>query len=251
MRVGDRLALFVGNQHAVAAAGDLALVRRIGMEQPVHDRGAARVGEQLALIADQARGSARRTPAATRPPPDGLHLDQLGLALGHLLHDDAGMLLVDVDHDLLDRLFQLAGGVAAEQHLGARHRQLEALAAHGLDQDAELQFAAAGHFHRVLVVGFADAQRDVALGLAQQAVADHAAGDLVALGAGERRIVDAERHRQGRRIDRLRVDRRLDRRDRRWCGRRSPPAGRRWRRCRRRPPLRPERARARGRPAPW
>ncbi len=32
----------------------------------------------------------------------------LGLALGHLLHDDAGMLLVDVDDDLLDRLEKLA-----------------------------------------------------------------------------------------------------------------------------------------------
>jgi len=46
--------------------------------------------------------------------------------------------------------------------------------------------------------------------LAQQPVADHAAGDLGAFGAGERRVVDAERHRQGRRVDRLRVDRRLD-----------------------------------------
>ena len=102
--------------------------------------------------------------------------------------------------------------VLAQQHLRPRHRQFKAFAAHGLDQDAELQFAAAGDFHRVLVVDFAHAQRHIAFGLAQQAVADHAAGDLVAFGAGERRIVDAERHRQRRRIDRLRRDRRLDRR---------------------------------------
>ena len=44
-----------------------------------------------------------------------------------------GMDFVDVDHDLFDRLLQLARVVAAEQHLGARHRQLEALAPHGLD----------------------------------------------------------------------------------------------------------------------
>ena len=36
-----------------------------------------------------------------------LTLDHLGLALRHLLHDDAGMLLVDVDDDFLDRLQQL------------------------------------------------------------------------------------------------------------------------------------------------
>jgi hypothetical protein len=55
------------------------------------------------------------------------------------------------------------------------------------------------------------AQRDIAFGLAQQAVADHAAGHLVAFGAGERRVVDDERHRYRRRIDRLRHQRRLDR----------------------------------------
>ena len=43
--------------------------------------------------------------------------------------------------------------------------------------------------------------------LLEQAVADHAARDLVALGAGERRIVDEERHGDGRRIDRLGLDR--------------------------------------------
>ena len=38
-------------------------------------------------------------------------------------------------------------------HLRARHGELEAFAAHGLDQDAELQLAAAGHLVGVLVVG--------------------------------------------------------------------------------------------------
>ncbi|MGY4347422.1 hypothetical protein ACVWXM_003889 [Bradyrhizobium sp. GM7.3] len=49
-------------------------------------------------------------------------------------------------------------------------------------------------------------------GLAQQAVADHAAGDLVAFGAGERRVVDDEGHRHGRGVDRLRHQRGVDRR---------------------------------------
>ncbi len=100
----------------------------------------------------------------------------------------------------------------AKQHLRPRHRKFEALAAHLLDQNAELQFAAAGDFHRVLVVRFAHAQRHVAFGLAQQAVADHAAGDLGAFGAGKRGIVDAEGHGQRRRIDRLRRYRRFHRR---------------------------------------
>ena len=96
------------------------------------------------------------------------------------------MLLVDVDDDFLDRLQDFAAGIALEQHLRPRHRQLEALAPHGLDQDAELQFAAAGDLHGILLGRFADPQRDVAFGLAQQPLADHPALHLVALGAGER-----------------------------------------------------------------
>src|ERR1700760_2164101 len=56
-RVGDGLALVVGDQHAIAAALDRALVRGIAVEQPVHDGGAARVGG----------GNTSRT----RPPPEG------------------------------------------------------------------------------------------------------------------------------------------------------------------------------------
>ena len=122
------------------------------------------------------------------------------------------MLFVDVDDDFFDRLFQLACFVTAKQHPRPRHRQLVAFAAHGLDQDAELQFSAAGDFHGVLVVALAHAQRNVAFGFAQQAVTDHTAGDLAALGAGKGRVVDTEGHRQRRRIDRLRRHRSLDRR---------------------------------------
>ena len=77
------------------------------MEQPVHHRGAARVGQQLAVIADQPAG--RRiehqphAPAAGRP-----HLDHLAFALGELLHHDAGVFLVDVDDDFFDRLQDIA-----------------------------------------------------------------------------------------------------------------------------------------------
>ena len=76
--------------------------------------------------------------------------------------------------------------VLLEHHAGTRHGELEALAAHGLDQDRELQFAAAGDEERILVGGFLDLERDVAFRFLEQAVADHAARHLVALGAGER-----------------------------------------------------------------
>ncbi len=205
-RVGDALALVVGDENAVAAAGDLALPRRVFVEQAVHDRRALGVGKQLALVADQ--------PARRRVEDDalavaagGAHLDHLGLALAHLLHDDAGMLLVDVDDDLLDRLEQGAVLGLLVDDLRARHAELEALAAHHLDEDRQLQLAAAGDDVAVGLGVVGDLQRDVALGLLHQAGADDAGGDLVALGAGERGIVDEERHRQRRRVDRLRLQR--------------------------------------------
>ena len=172
------------------------------VEDAVHDRRAAGVGQQLAQIADQAarrREEHQAQAAAARGP----HLDHLALALAHLLHDDAGMLLVDVDDDFLDRLQQLARLVVPEQHLGPRHAELETLAAHGLDEDGELQLAAARDDVGIGIGRRLDVQRDIALGLLDQAVADDAARHLVALRAGERAVVDRERHRQRRRIDRL------------------------------------------------
>ena len=176
------------------------------MEQAVHDRRAAGVGHQLALVADEAAGGSVEHEALAVAARRA-HLDHVGAALGHLLHHDAGIFLVHVDHDFLDGLEKLAGLVLLEHHAGTRHGELEALAAHGLDQDRELQFAAAGDVERILVGGFLDLERDVAFRFLKQAVADHAARHLVALGAGERAIVDDEGHGHGRRIDGLGLDR--------------------------------------------
>ena len=155
------------------------------MEQAVHDRGAARIGEQFAEIADQA-ARRRVEHEAQAIAARGAHFDHLALALGHFLHDDARMLLVDVDHHFLDRLEQVARFVARIEHFGTRDAEFEAFAAHRLDQDRELQFAAAGDDIGVGIGRRLDMQRDIALGLLEQAVADDAARHLVALGAGER-----------------------------------------------------------------
>ena len=83
-------------------------------------------------------------------------------------------------------------------------------APHRLDQHAELQFAAAGDLERILLGALADPDRDIALGFAEQALADHARGHLGALAAGERAVVDREGDRQGRRVDRVGGERRRD-----------------------------------------
>ena len=159
------------------------------------------------MIADQpARRREEGEPglAAAR----GAHLHELAAPPAELFHDHPGIGVVDVDLHLLDRLQPLAGRrVGAIEHARAADRQLEALAPHGLDEDAELQLAAARDLEGVAALGLGDADGDVAFGLAPQARADHAAGDLVALEPGERRIVDRDRDRQGRRVYGLGGDR--------------------------------------------
>jgi hypothetical protein len=65
---------------------------------------------------------------------------------------------------------------------------------HVLDQDGEMQFAAAGDAEHVGIRGLFDAQGNVALELAHEAFADLAAGDELAFLAGERRGVHLEAH---------------------------------------------------------
>ena len=221
--IGHRLAIAVGEQRARVAAGDLAEVGRIGVEQAVHDRRAARVRQKLRLVADEAAGG-RMEHDALAANAGGAHVAHFGAALRELLHHDAGIFLVDVDDHFLDGLQLLAGFlVGLEHHARAADGQLEALAAHGFDQDAELQFATARHFEGVgFVHRCRDLQRDVAFRLAQQAVADDAGLHLVAFLAGQRPVVDAEGHGQRRRIDGLGVDRLGHAWGRRSCRRPSP-----------------------------
>ena len=76
--------------------------------------------------------------------------------------------------------------------------ELEALAAHLLDEDRQLELAAALHLPGVGPLGREDAQRDVADELGLQPALDHARRQPVALQAGERRRVDPDRHRERR-----------------------------------------------------
>ena len=70
--------------------------------------------------------------------------------------------------------------------------QLEAFAAHQLQQHDQLQLAAALDLPGVGALGVEDADRDVADQLGVEPVADLARGQLGALFAGQRRGVDAD-----------------------------------------------------------
>src|SRR3546814_4961674 len=98
------------------------------------------------------------------------------------------MLVVDVDDDGFIGFGARAALVLAIEDTGAADAEFETLAAHRLDQHAELTLAAPRDLETVLVGAFGDAARNVGLRLPQQPVADHAARDLAALAARHRRI---------------------------------------------------------------
>ncbi len=103
--------------------------------------GAARQVQELVLEADQpARRDAVLQPHAAAAV--GLHVDQFALALAQRLHHAALVLVFDVDRHQLDRLVPLAVDLA-EHDARLAHRQLVAFAAHVLQQDGQVQFAAA------------------------------------------------------------------------------------------------------------
>ena len=156
----------------------------------VQEAGAAGLGEELGAEADQPAGGHQ----VLHPHPAGGvvdHLLQPSLAQRQQLGDHADVVLGDVDREPLDRLVQLAVDLAGEDARLAGG-QLEALAAHHLQQDDQLQLAAALDLPGVGALGVVDADRDVADQLGVEPVADLARGQLAALGAGERRGVDPD-----------------------------------------------------------
>ena len=126
----------------------------------VQQAGAARLGEELGAEADQAAGGHE----VVHPHPAGAvvdHLLQAPLAQREQLGDDADVVLGHVDGETLDRLVHAAVDLARD-HLRLADRELEALAAHQLDEHRQLQLAAALDLPRVGALGVAHPQRDVA-----------------------------------------------------------------------------------------
>ena len=120
----------------------------------------ARLGQQLAAIADEAadRQDELHPDAAVGV---GRHLVEPALAPGHRALDLADVVGRDVDGDPLVRLLDLAVDLV-QQDLGARGGQLEALAAHLLDEDGQLELAAPADLERLARLGRPDLDRDVA-----------------------------------------------------------------------------------------
>ena len=114
--------------------------------------------------------------------------------------DDADEVLRRVDGQPLDRLVHLAVDQPGHD-LRLADGQLEALAAHHLDQDRQLQLAAALHLPGVGPLGRQHPDRHVADQFGIQPGLDQPGGELLAGLAGQRGGVDADRHRDRRLVD--------------------------------------------------
>src|SRR3546814_12861891 len=97
------------------------------------------------------------------------------------------MLVVDVDDDGFIGFGARAALVLAIEDTGAADAEFETLAAHRLDQHAELKLAPPRDLDTVLVGPFGDADRTVGLRLNPPPLAVHAARDLAALAPRHRR----------------------------------------------------------------
>src|SRR6478735_8775344 len=199
--IGGDDALAVRDERTARAGRDGAEPRLVVLEDVVGDACATGLGEELGTEADEA--TARH---------EELHADPAGAVVGHLLHaalagghdlrDRAEELLGGVDREALDRLVDLAVDLTRHD-LRLAHGQLVALAAHLLDEDGEGQLATALDLPRVGTLGVEDAQRHVADELLVEAVLDHAGRDLGAADLADHRArVGADRHRDGRLVDR-------------------------------------------------
>ncbi len=196
----QRLAGGIGDQHAVLARGDRPrLIGTVVVEDVVQDAGTGGGRHELGLEADQPTRRDDEVQAhAALAVRD--HVGHVAAAFAELLHDGALVLFLDVDSDGLVRLLLDAVDLL-DDHLGTRHGQLVPLAAHVLDEDAQVQLAAPGDLELVRVLALFHAQGHVVLELFLQAVAQHAGGDVLALASGERRGVDLEGHAHGRLVD--------------------------------------------------
>ena len=147
----------------------------------MNQRRAARIGQQLAAQADQsARGNLKFHAHAARAVVD--HLSEFAAPRAEAFHDDSDVGFRAVHHQHFQRFEALAVFGFHHDFRLADH-QLVAFAAHGFDQDGQLQFAAAQHAKGFGRVGMFHADGDVGEQFFCQAVANIARGQPLAFAA--------------------------------------------------------------------
>ena len=169
--VGDGLAAFEGNQRALLAVGDVSLVGLIAGKNGVHDAVALGVGHELSAVANQPAG--RNSELETGVAAVGLsHGNQLTLSLSEDLNDVSGKLIRNINDSLLHRLQFLAVLIVLVDDLCLGNRKLIALAAHGLNEDGQMELASSGNLEGIGGIGIFNAKGYVRIQLAVQTVTD-------------------------------------------------------------------------------
>src|SRR3954464_15063216 len=191
-RVPGGLADAVGNHRPTACIRHVPGPRHPAHVVLVQQRGAAGGGHQQRTEPDESAAGALEGDDGAA----GVAGSQIGDATfsrGQFLGDRADVFVGHVADATLLRLVPLAVDLFGDD-LGPADLELVALAAHRLDQHRELQFAATGDLDDVGRSGLEQLDRDVAEQLFVEPLDEVAAGDVLAVTAGERRGVDAERH---------------------------------------------------------
>ena len=177
------------------AAGHIGFHGGIVVKHVAHQARATRHGHEFALEADEASGGNVVFQAGAAVAV-AFHVGELTTAAAELFHHRALVFVGHIHSQVFIRLAFLAVDFAVHDARFA-HGQLVAFAAHVFQQDGEVQLTTAGHAEYVGIGGVFHAQGDVGEQFALQAVADLAAGDEFAFGAGQRRCVHHEVHGEG------------------------------------------------------
>src|SRR5580700_7185914 len=174
-------------------------MRHVAVEEGIHDDGAAGIGEQIAAQTDKtARGHAKFEAHATVAVI--VHLRHFTFAWPEALDDGADEGLGNVDGEMFDRFHELAVDFFRDD-LGTADHELITFAAHHLDEDGELELAAAEDFEAVGRAGFFNAHGNVGEELFLEALTQIARGDPLTFASHHGRIVDGKLHGDGGLVD--------------------------------------------------
>ena len=200
-RVSGDLACGGGNHNASLAMRNRATHRLVSFEGMMHNCPALCGVEHSCVQAEKTAGRYEKfhmdevTGAAF-----GVYFKNFTSALAHKRH--YGILAVEraINRKQFNRLVAKAVD-NSQNHLGLADANLVTLAAHILEQDAEMHKSAAGDDELLRRLAWVDPERDVMLKLFFEAFADLPAGNVFAVSAREGAVVDAEGHRHCRLID--------------------------------------------------
>ena len=118
-----------------------------------------------------------------------MHVDQLGLAGSQIFHDNAHEILRHINSQRFHGFHGMSVFIFAQDDLRLADLHFKAFPAHRLNQNGQMQFAAAFYDKGVGVLCFLHAHGHVGLNLFHQTVPQMTAGYILALFAGKGTVV--------------------------------------------------------------